>query len=319
MITTIDIIQFSYFVPSLILLFIFVIRLTNEILVKKNPTYNNHFFLLILFKSYSDIILLLTIFICGRVAKMNIIENLYKDNNGLAVYYYIIIGLCSTVTYGISLLSSLNTFIALNYPFIYDTWFSQKKIAIYLVIIFLVGSIHGIGFIFFCPYYFYFKSLEGYYIKFKSLYIPYYILAYSIIVVYPIAIIVVIMNTISTIKFKKYYRKISAKNSQNVSMFVYTIVHFFTFLIVVAYTLTIILTKLIVQNDLVENIAQTVIYWNVDIQTFGLFYIVLFLCSPLRDLMLFKSKKESNQNNNIANIKHNERPRIQKNKPLNIN
>uniref|UniRef100_A0A0K0G635 Serpentine receptor class gamma n=1 Tax=Strongyloides venezuelensis TaxID=75913 RepID=A0A0K0G635_STRVS len=249
---------------------------------------------------------------------MNILGNFYEDKDGIAAYYYFINGLCNTVTYGISLLSSFNTFIALNYPLLFDTWFSKKKISIYLVIIFLVGLIYGIGFIFFYPYYLYVQSLEGYYIKFKSLYVPYYILAYSIIVVYPIAILVVIMNTISTVKITKYYKKINAKNSQNVLMFIYTIVIFFTYLIVVAYTVTKILTKIFIQNDLVENIALIVIYWNIDIQTFGLFYTVLFLYSPLRDLMLFKSKKECNQNNNIAIINHNERPRIQQNKPLNI-
>uniref|UniRef100_A0A0K0F468 Serpentine receptor class gamma n=1 Tax=Strongyloides venezuelensis TaxID=75913 RepID=A0A0K0F468_STRVS len=319
MVSTIDIIQLSYFVPSLVLLIIFVIRLTNEILIKKNPTYNNNFFPLILFKSYSDIILLLTIFICGRVARMNILENFYEDKDGIAAYYYVINALCNTVTYGISLLSSFNTFIALNYPLLYDTWFSKKNILIYLVIIFLVGSIYGIGFIFFYPHYLYVESLEGYYIKFKSLYIPYYILAYSVIVVYPIAILVIIMNTISTVKFTKYYKKINAKNSQNVLMFIYTLVIFFTYLIVVAYTVTKILTKIFIQNDLIEHVADIVIYWNIDIQTFGLFYTVLFLYSPLRDLMLFKSKKECNQNNNITIINHNERPRIRQNKPLNIN
>uniref|UniRef100_A0A0N5BKV8 Ovule protein n=1 Tax=Strongyloides papillosus TaxID=174720 RepID=A0A0N5BKV8_STREA len=50
------------------------------------------------------------------------------------------------------------------------------------------------------------------------------------------------------------------------------------------------------------------------LMTFGLFYAVLFLCSPLRDLLLFKSIKESSYNNGSSNNSKNERLRTQQTK-----
>uniref|UniRef100_A0A0N5CIS5 G_PROTEIN_RECEP_F1_2 domain-containing protein n=1 Tax=Strongyloides papillosus TaxID=174720 RepID=A0A0N5CIS5_STREA len=156
MITTVDIIQFSYFVPSIILLIIFM-------LIKRNPVYDNNFFPLILFKSYT-------------------------------IYYNIILGICNIIIYGVSLLSSLNTFIALTYPLRYNIWFSKKRIVICLTIIILVGLIYGIGMICFHPYYKYSKSIKGYIVSFKSLDVTYCALVYAIIVIFPIAILSTIMN-----------------------------------------------------------------------------------------------------------------------------
>uniref|UniRef100_A0A0N5B4Q6 G_PROTEIN_RECEP_F1_2 domain-containing protein n=1 Tax=Strongyloides papillosus TaxID=174720 RepID=A0A0N5B4Q6_STREA len=318
MITTVDIIQFSYFVPSIILLIIFVIRLTNEMIIKRNPIYNNNFFPLILFKSYSDIILMISMFFCSRAARMNIMGDFYKENDGIAIYYYIIFEICYTNIYGVSLLSGLNTFIALVYPLRYNTWFSKKKIVVSLTITFFVGSIYGIAIAFFHPYYRYSESIKGYIITFKSVDVIYCAIAFSIVINIPIFALSTIMNIISSVKFAKYYKTMNVKNSQNVSMFVYTIISFFTYLIVVAYTFGKILNFVTFQNDLVDSIAQIVLYWNIDLMTFGLFYTVLFLCSPLRDLLLFKSIEETSYNNATSSTNINERLKSQQSKTLTI-
>uniref|UniRef100_A0A0N5BKV9 G_PROTEIN_RECEP_F1_2 domain-containing protein n=1 Tax=Strongyloides papillosus TaxID=174720 RepID=A0A0N5BKV9_STREA len=318
MITIADIIQFSYFVPSIILLVIFVIRLTNEMLIKRNPIYNNNFFPLILFKSYSDIILMISMFFCSRAARMNIMGDFYRENDGLAIYYYIILQICHTNIYGISLLSSLNTFIALVYPLKYNIWFSKKKIVICLTITLLFGSVYGIAMTFLHPYYRYSKSIKGYIITLKSLYVTYCAIAYAIVINIPIIALSTIMNVTSAVKFVKYYKTRNIRNSQNIPMFVYTIINFLAYSIVVTYTFGKIINFVTVKSDLVESIAQEIAYWNVDLMTFGLFYTVVFSCSPLRDLLLFKSIKESSYNNASSNNNKNERLRTQQTKTPNI-
>uniref|UniRef100_A0A0N5CCJ6 7TM_GPCR_Srx domain-containing protein n=1 Tax=Strongyloides papillosus TaxID=174720 RepID=A0A0N5CCJ6_STREA len=261
---------------------------------------------------------MISMFFCSRAARMNIMGDFYKENDGIAIYYYIILEICHTNIYGVSLFSSLNTFIALVYPLKYNIWFSKKKIVICLTITVLVGLIYGIALTFFHPYYKYLKSKKGYFVTFKSLDLIYCIIVYVIVINIPIFALSTIMNIISSVKFAKYYKTMNVKNSQNISMFVYTIINFFTYLIVVAYSLGKIINFVTVESDLVDIIAQEISYWNVDLMTFGLFYTVLFLCSPLRDLLHFKSKKETSLNNFSSNTNKKGGLKTQQNKPLNI-
>uniref|UniRef100_A0A0K0FTU8 7TM_GPCR_Srx domain-containing protein n=1 Tax=Strongyloides venezuelensis TaxID=75913 RepID=A0A0K0FTU8_STRVS len=202
---------------------------------------------------------------------MNIINDFHKDNDGLATNYYIILPICHSNIYGVSLLSSLNTFIALFYPLRYKRWFSKKRIVICLIIIFLIGLINGIGMICFHPCYKYSISIKGYIVAFKSLDVIYYLMAFSIVINISIVVVSTIMNTTSAVKFAKYYQTINTKNSQNVSIFLYAIINFFIYTIVVVYTFGKIVNFMIVQSDLFDSIAQQIAYWNVDFLTLAYF------------------------------------------------
>uniref|UniRef100_A0A0K0F1P6 7TM GPCR serpentine receptor class x (Srx) domain-containing protein n=1 Tax=Strongyloides venezuelensis TaxID=75913 RepID=A0A0K0F1P6_STRVS len=43
---------------------------------------------------------------------------------------------------------------------------------------------------------------------------------------------------------------------------------------------------LFIKSSVLENVANSFIYWIIDLEIFGLFYAVLFLSSPLRNLIL---------------------------------
>uniref|UniRef100_A0A0K0E655 Serpentine receptor class gamma n=1 Tax=Strongyloides stercoralis TaxID=6248 RepID=A0A0K0E655_STRER len=286
MITTVEIIQISYIIPSYILLFIFAILLTKEILIKKNPTFNNQFYPFLLYKVCTDLVIVASTLFCSRAAKMNLFGSFFQNNNILAYYYYIQVGTCYTILYTISVITSFNRFLAMSYPFLLDYWFSPKKIKIYMIFPFIVGLLFGIITVTMHPFYVYLKPIAGYYIVFKDSRTPYVVLIYTIVYIVPIAITSILMNVVTIYKLTKFLKKNNEKSSQDTQLVIYSVLDFFCFILFLIYNLTRVINFLTAKSDVIEGIAASAINWILDIHTFGLFYAALILSKPLRNLFL---------------------------------
>uniref|UniRef100_A0A0K0FCW8 7TM_GPCR_Srx domain-containing protein n=1 Tax=Strongyloides venezuelensis TaxID=75913 RepID=A0A0K0FCW8_STRVS len=278
MITLVDVIQLLYEIPSTILLIIFVFLLTREIIFYKNPIYNNQFYPFILYKGYVDILNYISTLFCSRAAKMNIFGSLYKDNKLLASYYYIIVGATYTVMHTITFITSFNRFTAIVYPFYIDKWFSKARIKLYILITMCMGLLYGFGFLYFKPYYIYFPPIKGYYVVFESQKAPYYVTSYTLCLILPIAVCSSIMNIVTIYKLSKYYKDGNVKGSlHDVSLIIYSILSFSCFSLFFIYNMSRVINFIFIKSSDLENIANTFIYWIIDLEIFGLFYAVLFL------------------------------------------
>ncbi|CEF71622.1 GPCR, rhodopsin-like, 7TM domain and 7TM GPCR, serpentine receptor class v (Srv) family-containing protein [Strongyloides ratti] len=277
MISTVNIIQLAYIIPSYFLLLIFVIILTREILINKNPVYNNQFYPFLLYKAYADLLIVLSTLVCSRAAKMNIFGTFFENNNILAASYYLTVAICYTIIYTISLITSFNRFLALSYPFLINYWFSETKMKMYIIVPLIIGIIYGIVTICLKPSYIYLKTISGYIITFENYNAPYIVMFYTFVYIIPIAISSILMNIITIYKLTKFLKKNKEKSSQDIQLVVYSILDFFCFILFVIYNLTRIINFLYIKSEKIEGLAASSINWILDLHSFGLFYAGLIL------------------------------------------
>uniref|UniRef100_A0A0N5C026 Serpentine receptor class gamma n=1 Tax=Strongyloides papillosus TaxID=174720 RepID=A0A0N5C026_STREA len=226
----VEIIQFMYKIPSVLLMILSIYVIIKEI-KNKNVNFNTKFYIMIVCKLINEIIFVITIFIFFKLPKWGFYNNFMENNNWTATTFYILVTQQTTFMFLITLLISINRYIAVKYPLSYKIYFSKSKIFIILLSFIVLSTIIGLGNILFNARYI--KSdLYGYFApSLKSKNEIYYQIFYLIILFGIISIVTCIFNVVAILTMKKH-NQIGNKYKKELYYIIYSIFIFITLLFV---------------------------------------------------------------------------------------
>uniref|UniRef100_A0A0K0F0J5 G_PROTEIN_RECEP_F1_2 domain-containing protein n=1 Tax=Strongyloides venezuelensis TaxID=75913 RepID=A0A0K0F0J5_STRVS len=282
-----QLVQLIYTIPLTIFYYYFTILLTYKIIIKKDSYFNNGFYPLILLKSYADLIDITNSFISIRFPRWNVASQFFLQITWLPYLFYMEICITYNAMLFCSLLTSLNRFVAIKYPLKYGYWFSSRMLKVYIFITLSIGIIFGCIVLTYHPYYQWSNGAQGYFVSFKNKNVGIFTVCYTFILYLPCAVLAISLNVITAFELKKYRNKLSINVKKELPLFFYSIVSLVFFLLFFLYFLFRALHT-IFYIPMLQKIAIIAIPWIMDIQTFGLFYSSLIICSPLRNMVLFK-------------------------------
>uniref|UniRef100_A0A0N5CGU5 Serpentine receptor class gamma n=1 Tax=Strongyloides papillosus TaxID=174720 RepID=A0A0N5CGU5_STREA len=161
-------------------------------------------------------------------------NNFLKNNNWMATVFYILTPQQTTFMFLITLLISINRYIAVKYPLSYETFFSKSKVVIILLSFVILSTMIGLGNIPFNPSYEIF-DLFGYFIPIlKSKSVIYYQFFYTIILFGMISIATCTFNVMAILTIKKLNQN-GNKQKRELYYIIYSIFIFITVFFVEAY------------------------------------------------------------------------------------
>uniref|UniRef100_A0A0K0G5V4 7TM_GPCR_Srx domain-containing protein n=1 Tax=Strongyloides venezuelensis TaxID=75913 RepID=A0A0K0G5V4_STRVS len=115
----------------------------------RNGFFNTQFYTIIACKLINDIIFVVTILIFYKLPKWGFYNNFLENNDWTATIFYILAGQQTTFMFLITLLTSVNKFIAVEYPLSYKPYFSKSRMIIILLFFIILSTMIGLGNIFF--------------------------------------------------------------------------------------------------------------------------------------------------------------------------
>uniref|UniRef100_A0A0N5B4B5 Serpentine receptor class gamma n=1 Tax=Strongyloides papillosus TaxID=174720 RepID=A0A0N5B4B5_STREA len=273
MISVLEIIQLAYQIPSMILMILSVYVIITEI-KNKNAHLNTQFYSIIVCKLSNEIIYNINVFIFVVLPKWGFYNNFLKNHDWTATLYYVLETQQTTFMFLITLLVSINRYVAVKYPLLYKYYFLKSKIVIILLSFIILSTIIGLGNIFFNAKYMK-NNLFDYIIpSFKSENAFYYQIFYQIFLFGIISIATCTFNVIAILTLKKY-NQIGNKYKKELNYTIYSIFIFITlFLVEILYVCNIIAIK----YDIISFIYTIYFFYDValDITSFGDFYFLIY-------------------------------------------
>uniref|UniRef100_A0A0N5C108 G_PROTEIN_RECEP_F1_2 domain-containing protein n=1 Tax=Strongyloides papillosus TaxID=174720 RepID=A0A0N5C108_STREA len=269
-----DIFQLVYGIPSYICYLIFTIQLGYR-LIRREKTFSNPFYILIFYKALNDITLQTTILLLIKISIIPASHDFYYANSYLCSIFNFITMPCYSITFQVMLIMSLNRYIAVGKPLLYEKVFQNYLVCIYIFTTLVIGGLIGvISFNYACTYA-YSSILERLYISFIKSDIISFVLAYTFGLYIPLIAISFILNiiTIRRLKVKNFIKKMGS--SPDIRLSIYTLFGFamgIVFLSVYILRIANFSTSKIFFN----TIGTAILPYIIDIETYGSFYFSLF-------------------------------------------
>uniref|UniRef100_A0A0N5CHK8 Serpentine receptor class gamma n=1 Tax=Strongyloides papillosus TaxID=174720 RepID=A0A0N5CHK8_STREA len=290
-----DIIQLMYKIPSMLLMILSIYVIIKEI-KNKNVRFNKQFYIIIVCKLVNEIIFIITTFIFYKLPRLGFFNNFFKNNNWTATLSYLLAAQQTTFMFLITLLTSVNRYIAVKYPVSYNLYFSKSKIIMMSLTFIILSTIIGLGNIFFNAEYKEFDLFGYFFPFFISKNVIYYQFFYTIILFGIISIATCIFNAMSIFALKKH-NQIDKKFKRELYYIIYSIFIFITLLVVEAFFVCRFIgvkyeIKLFVH---IQNLLHFVAF---DLSSVGDFYFLISLSIELRQALktiLGCSKKLKNK------------------------
>uniref|UniRef100_A0A0N5BE20 Serpentine receptor class gamma n=1 Tax=Strongyloides papillosus TaxID=174720 RepID=A0A0N5BE20_STREA len=232
-ILVIDIVQLIYKIPSTLLM-IMSIYVTIKEIRNKNVYFNTQFYIIIVCKLTNEIAFIVTVFIFLKLPKWGFYNNFLRNNNWTATTFYILATQQTTFMFFITLLISINRYIAVKYPLSYKIYFSKSKIVITLLSFIILSTMIELGNIYFDANYK--KSyLFVYFVPiFKSKDEIYYQIFYKLFLFGIISIATCIFNLMAILTLKRL-NHIGRRFKRDLYYTVYSIFIFLTLIFVEAF------------------------------------------------------------------------------------
>uniref|UniRef100_A0A0K0E2V1 G_PROTEIN_RECEP_F1_2 domain-containing protein n=1 Tax=Strongyloides stercoralis TaxID=6248 RepID=A0A0K0E2V1_STRER len=284
-----ELIQWAYTIPSILLYGIFSIRLGNRILLKNDPKFKNSFFILIFTKGCVDITVLISVILLSRLTTISQFYSFYLNNYYLLHVMHFLTTTCYTIMFEIMFINSFTRAVAICKPTKYEIWVSNKRLYLYITISTVIGLIIGsISATYQSEYVF--DSEKD---KLLPLYIDpnssYFISFYTLGLYLPLLIISLILNLIAVRQLKKKNINSLANKKSDVNLQFFSIVNFIVFLIFgIIYIMRAI--AFFVDIEMIAIVGQQLIPYILDAATIGLFYLSCATSPQLKDLFLFRQQ-----------------------------
>uniref|UniRef100_A0A0K0G5H6 Serpentine receptor class gamma n=1 Tax=Strongyloides venezuelensis TaxID=75913 RepID=A0A0K0G5H6_STRVS len=225
-----------------------------------------------------------------------------ENNDWTATTFYIIATQQTTFMFLVTLLISINRYIAVKYPLSYKLHFSRSKIIIILLCFIILSTIIGLGIISYNVKYK--KSgLNDYFAPyFESKYIIYYRIFCQVFMYGTISIVTCIFNVMAVLTLKKY-NKTDNKCKRDLNYIKYSIFIFITLFIVETFFVC----EFIAENFEIKFLSYITIFLHFvafDLTSVGDFYFLIYLSSELRKALkiVFGCSKKFNNKVNIKVI-----------------
>uniref|UniRef100_A0A0N5A2P1 G_PROTEIN_RECEP_F1_2 domain-containing protein n=1 Tax=Parastrongyloides trichosuri TaxID=131310 RepID=A0A0N5A2P1_PARTI len=289
-----DIIQLIYTILLLPFYLYFTYQLGYQIFIRKNKELRNEYYPLLFYKGIIDNTTIIVMFLTSRIQKFNVFDDFFLNNNFLAYILYFTTGLTFSNMFFIAFFISFNRFIALCHPIKYKSYFSLKKLSIYIFSMALIGIIIGSWAITYKVHYVWNKEakrVSGVFINPNN---AYFNSVLTIFLYFPLLIFTSIFNVITFLK----YRSIKSHSSKNPSinkveyrLFFYNVVSFLVMIAFEIYYIFRYFPYVLGNLAYLEAIAIQSLSWMVDIMTYGLFITSLSLSKVLYNLMRSSKKR----------------------------
>uniref|UniRef100_A0A0K0G5T2 Serpentine receptor class gamma n=1 Tax=Strongyloides venezuelensis TaxID=75913 RepID=A0A0K0G5T2_STRVS len=186
----------------------------------------------------------------------------------------------TTFMFLITLLISINRYIAVKYPFSYELYFSKPKIVIILLSSIILSLVLGFGNIFFDLRYKKSNFLGYFTPSSKTKNEMYYQIFYLVILFGLISIMTCIFNVMAILTLKKI-NKIGSQYKKEIYFIVYSFFIFITLLFVEAFFVC----KFIVIKNEIKSFSHTAYFIYIvafDLTSVGDFYFLIYSCNELR-------------------------------------
>uniref|UniRef100_A0A0N5CAJ1 Serpentine receptor class gamma n=1 Tax=Strongyloides papillosus TaxID=174720 RepID=A0A0N5CAJ1_STREA len=269
----VEIIQFMYKIPSMLLMILSIYVMIKEI-KNKNVNFNTQFYIIIVCKLINEIIFVITNFIFFKLPKWGFYNSFLENNNWTATTFYILVTQQATFMFLITLLISINRCIAVKYPLLYNSYFSKSKVIFILLSFIILSTIVGLGNILFNaryiktdPYGYFAPSL----ISKNEIY---YQIFYQMVLFGIISIVTCIFNVVAILTLKKH-NQIGKKHKKELYYIVYSIFVFITLLLVEAFFVC---TFIAVKYE-IQFFIHTIYFLHVvalDLTIVGDFYFLIY-------------------------------------------
>uniref|UniRef100_A0A0K0F421 Serpentine receptor class gamma n=1 Tax=Strongyloides venezuelensis TaxID=75913 RepID=A0A0K0F421_STRVS len=203
-----------------------------------------------------------------------------ENNDWTATTFYVIAAQQTLFMFLITLLISINRYIAVKYPLSYEHHFSKSKIIIILLCFIILSTMIGLGNIFLNPRYK--KSgLYDYFIPYlESKNVIYYQIFCHFFIYGTISIATCIFNVMTVLTLKKH-NKTNNKSKGNLNYIKYSIFIFITLFIVETFFIC----EFIALNNEIKFLSYIAIFLyfvGFDLTSVGDFYFLIYLSSELR-------------------------------------
>uniref|UniRef100_A0A0N5C5H3 Serpentine receptor class gamma n=1 Tax=Strongyloides papillosus TaxID=174720 RepID=A0A0N5C5H3_STREA len=278
-ILAVDIIQLLYKIPSMLLMMLSIYVIIKEI-KNKNNHFNKQFYTIIVCKLTNEIFYIITIFTFIKLPKWGFYNDFLENNNWTATIFYVLLAQQTTFMFLITLLISVNRYIAIKYPLSYQIYFSKSKILLTLLTFIILSTIIGVGNILFNARY---KKVDLFvYIvpafKFKNE--VYYQHFYKIFLFGIISIATCTFNVMAILILKKH-NLIANNYKRELYYIIYSVFIFITLFTVEAF-FVFRLIHMIYQTKLFFYISNFLHVVAFDSTTIGDFYFLIYSCRELR-------------------------------------
>uniref|UniRef100_A0A0K0F0R5 G_PROTEIN_RECEP_F1_2 domain-containing protein n=1 Tax=Strongyloides venezuelensis TaxID=75913 RepID=A0A0K0F0R5_STRVS len=269
-----DIFQLVYEIPSYFCYVMFTVQLGFR-LIRKEKTFSNSFYILMFYKGVNDITLQTTIFLLIKVTIFSSSHDFFRMNSYLCFIFNLITIPCYAVTFQVMLIMSINRYIAVGQPIMYERLFQNYIVCIYISITLVIGGLIGFISLNFDCSYAYSSILKRMYISFDKSDIISFVLAYTFGLYIPLIAISFILNiiTIKKLKIKNFIS--SMGSSPDMRLLVYSL---FGFVIGIVFLSVYILriVGIFTSIKLFNVVGTASLSYIIDIETYGSFYFSLY-------------------------------------------
>uniref|UniRef100_A0A0N5BKS7 Serpentine receptor class gamma n=2 Tax=Strongyloides papillosus TaxID=174720 RepID=A0A0N5BKS7_STREA len=269
----IDIIQLIYKVPSMLLMMLSICTIIKEI-KNKNINFNTQFYIIIVCKLTNEIVYIMTIFIFIKLPKWGFCNDFLENNGWMATIHFTLLAQETTFMFLITLLISINRYIAVKYPLSYKFYFSKSRTLLTLLSFIILSVIIGLGNILFNAKYVRVDLFDYIVPSFKSKNEIYYQLFYRIFLLGIISVATCTFNVMAILTLKKHNQNVN-KYKKELFYIIYSVFIFITLIFVETYFVCR-LISLKYEIKLLSNITNFFHVVAFDLTSVGDFYFLLY-------------------------------------------
>uniref|UniRef100_A0A0N5B5R2 Serpentine receptor class gamma n=1 Tax=Strongyloides papillosus TaxID=174720 RepID=A0A0N5B5R2_STREA len=272
-ITVVEFIQLIYKIPSTLLMILSIYVIIKEI-KNKNTFFNTQFYTIIVSKLTNEVIYIITTFIFYKLPEWGFNNNFFKNNDWTATLSYILAAQQTTFMFFITLLISINRYIAVKYPLSFKVYFSKSRINVILLSFIIFSIIIGLGNILFNARYENSELFEFFIPIFTSKNVIYYQIFYTVFLFGTISIATCTFNVMAILALKKR-NLIGNKYKKELYYIIYSIFIFITLFFVEAFFVC----RFIAVNYEIKIFVHVTEVFHIvvfDLTSFGDFYFLVY-------------------------------------------
>uniref|UniRef100_A0A0N5BJI6 Serpentine receptor class gamma n=1 Tax=Strongyloides papillosus TaxID=174720 RepID=A0A0N5BJI6_STREA len=268
-----NMIQFIYKIPAIFLMILSVFVILKEIR-RKNVRFNKQFYAIIVCKMVNDICYMITYYTLYKIPQYGFFNEFFKENDYIATLFYVLAALHTTFMFLITLLISINRYVAVKYPTKYEQYFSKSNRIKIIIFFIILSTFIGLGTIPFKAVYRIFNFADLFIPYFRSKNVIYYQIFYTIVLYGTISIATCIFNIKAILELKKL-KKISKNYKKEARYIIYSVFVFITLATIeVFYVLRLISAQYEISS--IRYIIHFCIVIGFDLISVGDYYFLIF-------------------------------------------
>uniref|UniRef100_A0A0N5B930 Serpentine receptor class gamma n=1 Tax=Strongyloides papillosus TaxID=174720 RepID=A0A0N5B930_STREA len=286
-----EIIQLIYKIPSVLLMILSIYVILKEI-KKKNVHFNNQFYFIIVCKLVNEINFIITQYILFKLPIFGFLNNFLEENDWTARLFFVLAAQQTSFMFLITLLISINRYLAVKYPIKYKRYFSKANMIKILLFFVIISTLVGLGNIFFKAAYGIKHTFDSFVPQFTTKKVVYYKIFYTIFLYGIISIATCIFNIKATLELKKHKQIVSYYKKE----LIFIIYSIFIFITLSTVEFFFVIRIIDIQYGISSLYYYVFYFFNIisfDLTSFGDYYFLIFLKNEIRNTLRCCKKSTS--------------------------